>query len=184
LKPGDKFTIGDVTVLVAGVFASENASDEALIYTHLDFLQRARGLSDVGQVTQFEVHLAEGADPDAVRARLHRPAALLWDGRTTWALLDGHPADLAAEAAAAGLAPAGAPDLAGLPERWSIPAAAVAALPGDGHGPFVAEVGVGVVHRQRPQPARPADAGSLAIGRRLKAAFDPTGRLAPGRSPW
>lgn len=66
LKSGDKFTIGDVTVLVAGVFASANASDEALIYTQLDFLQRARGLSDVGQVTMLEVHLADGSDPDAI----------------------------------------------------------------------------------------------------------------------
>ncbi len=66
LKVGDKFTIGDVTVLVAGVFHSSDAAEEGLIYTHLDFLQRARGQSEVGVVTQLEVQLAEGADPDAV----------------------------------------------------------------------------------------------------------------------
>jgi putative ABC transport system permease protein len=37
-----------------------------LIYTHLDFLQRARGQAEVGVVTQLEVHLDDGADPDAV----------------------------------------------------------------------------------------------------------------------
>lgn len=66
LKTGDKFTIGDITVLVAGVFHSADAAEEGLIYTHLDFLQRARGQAEVGVVTQLEVHLADGADPDAV----------------------------------------------------------------------------------------------------------------------
>lgn len=75
LKPGDKFSIGDVTVLVAGVFCSSNAADEGLIYTHLDFLQRARGQNEVGMVTQLEVHLADTADPDelasAIDAQFH-----------------------------------------------------------------------------------------------------------------
>lgn len=67
---GEKFTIGDITVLVAGIFHSENAADEGLIYTHLDFLQRARGQEDVGTVTQLEVHLTDGADPDALAASI------------------------------------------------------------------------------------------------------------------
>lgn len=70
LAPGDKFTIGDITVLVAGVFTSENAADENLIYTHLDFLQRARGQEEVGTVTQLEVHLTDNADPDALAATI------------------------------------------------------------------------------------------------------------------
>lgn len=70
LSVGEKFTIGDVTVLVAGIVGSENAADESLIYTHLDFLQRARGQEEVGTVTQLEVHLADDADPDAVAASI------------------------------------------------------------------------------------------------------------------
>ena len=70
LKPGDKFTIGEIAVFVAGVFQSTNAADEALIYTHLDFLQRARGQNEVGMVTQLEVHLTDSADPDAVAATI------------------------------------------------------------------------------------------------------------------
>jgi putative ABC transport system permease protein len=66
LKTGDKFTIGDVTVQVAGVFSSSDAAEDALVYTHLDFLQRTRGQNEVGIVTQLEVHLAAGADPDKV----------------------------------------------------------------------------------------------------------------------
>ena len=66
LKVGDKFTIGEITVQVAGVFKSANVADEALIYTQLEFLQRARGAQDIGTVTQMEVHLSESATPDAV----------------------------------------------------------------------------------------------------------------------
>jgi hypothetical protein len=56
-------------------------------------------------------------------------------------------------------------------------------LPDDGHGDFVAEVGVGVVHRAVPQPARVVDAVIADLQTRVKEAFDPTGRLAPGRRP-
>lgn len=76
LKIGEKFSIGEVTVLVAGVFHSTEPSEDSLIYTHLDFLQRSRGPNEVGVVTQIEVHLAESADPDqisaAIDAKFHR----------------------------------------------------------------------------------------------------------------
>lgn len=64
LAAGDKFTIGNVSVVVAGVFKSDVAAQNNLIYTHLDFLQRARGANDVGTVTQLEVHLTDDANPD------------------------------------------------------------------------------------------------------------------------
>lgn len=70
LTVGQKFSIGDITVLVTGIFQAENAADEGLIYTHLEFLQRARGASDIGTVTQLEVHLADAADPDAIAAAI------------------------------------------------------------------------------------------------------------------
>lgn len=73
LSIGQKFSIGDITVYVTGIFQAENAADDGLIYTHLDFLQRARGLngqSDIGTVTQLEVHLTDAADPDAVSAAI------------------------------------------------------------------------------------------------------------------
>lgn len=115
---------------------------------------------------------------------LHRPAAALWDGTTTWVLLDGHPDDVAAQASGHDLVPAaGAPSLDGLDHRWSVPVAEVPALATDGHGPFVAQLGVGVVHRSSPQPAGAVDPSVRAIHDRVKASFDPTGRLAPGRSP-
>jgi len=70
ISVGDKFSIGDITVSVAGVFHSSKHADDNLIYTHLDFLQRARGKNDVGTVTQIEVHLNDDADGEAVAAAI------------------------------------------------------------------------------------------------------------------
>ncbi|MDG2383049.1 MAG: ABC transporter permease [Pirellulaceae bacterium] len=64
LSVGDKFTIGEVSVVVAGISKSNVAAENNVIYTHLDFLQRARGENDTGTVTQFEVRLDESADAE------------------------------------------------------------------------------------------------------------------------
>ncbi|HEV7281619.1 MAG TPA: ABC transporter permease [Pirellulaceae bacterium] len=66
ISVGDQFTIGDLSVQVAGIFSSSVPAEENLIYTSLEFLQYSRGLDRVGLVTQLEVSLAEEADPDAV----------------------------------------------------------------------------------------------------------------------
>ncbi len=66
LRVGDKFTVGELTVTVAGVFSASNPAVENTIYTPLEFLQYGRGLNSVGMVTQFEVKVADGADPVAV----------------------------------------------------------------------------------------------------------------------
>ncbi len=70
LVAGDKFTIGDVSVVVKGIFESSVAAEDNLVFTHLDFLQRTRGVNDAGTVTQLEVHLADNADPEAVAAKI------------------------------------------------------------------------------------------------------------------
>ncbi|TWT86712.1 ABC transporter permease YtrF precursor [Pseudobythopirellula maris] len=70
LNVGDKFTIGDVTVVVRGVFQSPTAAENNLILTQLEFLQRARGASDVGTVTQLEVHLNDTVDPEALAKQI------------------------------------------------------------------------------------------------------------------
>jgi putative ABC transport system permease protein len=66
LSPGQKFTIGGITVTVAGVFTGETAAEENLLYCHLDFLQRGKGRTGMGVVTQHEVQLNDDADPGAV----------------------------------------------------------------------------------------------------------------------
>jgi len=66
LKSGDQFSIGDISVKVAGIFESTVPSEENLIYTSLVFLQYTRGLDAAGLVTQHEVLLTQDADPDRV----------------------------------------------------------------------------------------------------------------------
>jgi len=66
LTPGQKFSVGEVTVTVAGVFTSADPAEENYLYCQLDFLQRTRSLNAVGLVTQFEVILREEASADRV----------------------------------------------------------------------------------------------------------------------
>lgn len=63
---GDKFSIGSLSVVVAGIFNSEDPAEENYIYSHLDFLQRSKGMNLVGTVTQLEVLLNENADADEI----------------------------------------------------------------------------------------------------------------------
>ncbi|MGH9188274.1 MAG: FAD-binding protein [Acidimicrobiales bacterium] len=127
-------------------------------------------------VPACERWFAGETDPFDLVRRLYRPASVLWDGATTWVLLDGHPADVEAQARLAGLPEAdGPPPLP--PHRWSVAPSSIRQLAGT----FVAEIGVGVVHHSQPTPPRSVDDAVLGLHRRLKDSFDPTGRLAPGR---
>jgi glycolate oxidase FAD binding subunit len=119
------------------------------------------------------------ADPFALRGRLHRPSAILWDGTTTWVLLEGHGGDVDAEAVACGtgFAEVDGPPPVPAAGRESLRPAALRSLT----GAFLAEIGVGVVHRPHPvEPAAP-DPSTRELQRRVKTLFDPTGRLNPGR---
>jgi glycolate oxidase FAD binding subunit len=50
----------------------------------------------------------------------------------------------------------------------------------DEYAPFVAEIGVGVVHHSQPAPTRAVDATVRALHDRIRHEFDPTARLNPG----
>ena len=65
IKVGDKFSIGDLSVNVAGIYDSDDPAEENYIYSHLEFLQRGKGMNLVGTVTQLEILLNEGVDPVA-----------------------------------------------------------------------------------------------------------------------
>jgi putative ABC transport system permease protein len=70
ISVGDKFSIGDLSVNVAGVFKSDDPAEENYIYSHLEFLQRGKGMNLVGTVTQLEILLNEGIDPLAISAEI------------------------------------------------------------------------------------------------------------------
>jgi glycolate oxidase FAD binding subunit len=115
-------------------------------------------------------------DPVDTFRRLYRPTSVLWDGTTTWVLLEGHPIDMAAAASGAGLVEAPGPPA--LPDggRWSISPTELKSL----QGTFVAEVGVGIVHHADPSPATEMRDAVRELHRRIKHNFDPTNRLNPG----
>lgn len=70
LVPGSQFSIGEMSVKVAGVFSSPVPAEENLIYTSLDFLQYGRGADFVGIATQLEVKLSEGTEPNELARRI------------------------------------------------------------------------------------------------------------------
>lgn len=122
-------------------------------------------------------------DPFALRRSLFGASSMLWDGVTTWVLLEGDAAEVNAGRAS-------------LPGAWisadvpTIPAGRASLRPRDvrslrdcGETGWLAEVGVGTVHGL----ARPTSTLSppvLALCADLKHAYDPAGRLNPGRQPW
>jgi FAD/FMN-containing dehydrogenase len=117
-------------------------------------------------------------DPWQVFATLYRPISVLWDGTATWALLEGHPTDIAEQAALAGLEPTEGPPPVPTGGRCSMPPSDVRTL--SGTSGFVAEIGVGVVHHTEPSPARMLAPAVAVLHQRLKHELDPDGRLNPG----
>jgi len=122
-------------------------------------------------------------DPWGLLGQLYRPTAVLWDGRVTWVLLDGHADDVAQQVRVGDLQEAdGPPELPG--HRWSMPPSELSSLATHEVGTFVAEIGVGIVHHERPAPTSPSpspvDPAVAALHARIKSEFDPSGRLNPG----
>lgn len=118
-------------------------------------------------------------DPWDVFASLYRPVSVLWDGEATWALLEGHPHDVAEQAALVEMDAVDGPPQLPTGGRWSVAPGELRALPATVER-FVAEVGVGVVHHEASAPARRLRPAIAALHQRLKHEFDPTGRLNPG----
>ena len=116
--------------------------------------------------------------PWAVVAQLFHPMSVLWDGESTWVLLEGHPDDVHEQAAATSLHRVDGPPTLPTAARWSVPPAELERLAGQTG--FVAEIGVGVVHHSQPAPVREQSPAVIALHARLKHEFDPTGRLNPG----
>ena len=143
---------------------------------------------------------ASTADPMRVFGSVHRPVSVLWDGLAVHVLLEGHPADVAEQAAAASLAVSDGPPPVPNGRFRVDPRRAVAAAGELEPGSFVVELGLGTVHvavEAVPEYAtdratdrttdratdRTTDRGVAAVEARVKARFDPADRLNPGRGP-
>lgn len=122
-------------------------------------------------------------DPFGLLATVYRPVAILWNGETTWIRLDGEPGDVDATADAGGLVEVAGPPARPGSHRWSLPPGMLGELSDLPPGPFLAEIGVGVVHAATPQPRAAPDPAVRALHDRIKAQFDPSNRLNPGRDP-
>ncbi|MFK8024424.1 MAG: FAD-binding oxidoreductase [Ilumatobacter sp.] len=119
-------------------------------------------------------------DPVELLDAVYRPVSMLWNGRTTWVRLDGVELDVEDAARHHQLVPVdGPPPLP--PHRWSLRPGELPTL-GEHDGAFVAEIGVGIVHRDRPRHVVEASDAIVGLHQRIAAAFDPTDRLNRGRS--
>ena len=119
----------------------------------------------------------EAGDPFTVFSALYRPVSVLWNGSRLWALLEGHLGDVAEQAARCGLVACEGPPELPSGSRRVVPPASIGALTGE----FVAEVGVGVVHHaEAVGDSAPRESSVTKLAARIKAEFDPTGRLNPG----
>ncbi|MEI8241177.1 MAG: FAD-linked oxidase C-terminal domain-containing protein, partial [Actinomycetota bacterium] len=136
-----------------------------------DVILRTRPLPPVSQWFSTSC-----TDPSSVFTRLYRPASVLWNGSSVWALLEGHALDVAEQAAAVGLLECSGPPALPVGSRRSVAPAVVTSLTGE----FVAELGVGVVHHAEASTTPPRSERVIALAKAMKDEFDPTGRLNPG----
>lgn len=116
-------------------------------------------------------------EPAEVLGSTYRPSCVLWDGATTWVLLEGHGEDIDATAgklALLGLTEAEPPVLPVGRGRWT------GRLPDGG----VLEVGSGVVHQPTDAAPSAVPDGIRNLATRMRTSFDPSGRLNPGRDPY
>jgi putative ABC transport system permease protein len=97
LKVGDRFRFGGIDIAVTGIYSSPEPIEESLILTHLEFLQRARSVSQLGTVTEFEVKVADPARAKAIAQEIDRALASSpapTDTRLKQAFLESATADL------------------------------------------------------------------------------------------
>lgn len=116
--------------------------------------------------------------PAEVERSCYRPSSILWDGSHSHVCLEGYGIDVDKEASDLvehGMIEVdGPPDLPPNRHRWS----------GELPKGAVLDVAIGVVHCHGSGAAPEVDPAVKVIADRLKANFDPQGRLNPGRDPY
>jgi len=141
-------------------------------------------------IPEVEVwHTVAGIDPSEVLRGCATSASILWDGSRTWVMNAGYGVDvdhdlqvLAEISAKAGVdqpVPSEPPELP--PHRWSRRPSEALSM-GSDDTPFVAEIGIGMVHVEHPVAPPPPDEVSVLVQNRVKQVFDPESRFNPGRS--
>lgn len=115
-------------------------------------------------------------DPSDLQRRLYRPVSMLWNGSTVWVLLEGHPLDVAEQAASSALVATDGPPALPTGSRRAVHPREVTSQSGS----FVAEVGVGIVHHADTWSPRPIDPRVRELSATIRREFDPSGRLNPG----
>ena len=70
LRAGEAFRFGNINVKVAGIFASAEPSEEGVVMTHLEYLQRAGPVNRLGTVTQFEVKIDDASHAKEISATI------------------------------------------------------------------------------------------------------------------
>ncbi len=128
----------------------------------------------------YEQWFTSTGDPWTLLTGLFRPTSVLWNGELTWVLLEGDAGDVAEMAERFDLTAVDAGPELPTGGRWSMPPSELTSLRVASPGSFVAEVGVGIVHHSRPRTERTSDPVRAELHRRIKAEFDPTGRLNVG----
>ena len=128
-----------------------------------------------------QLWMAGQCDPDELRRKLYWPCSILWDGQTVSLHLEGHESDVEAEAAVA--RSLGCETVDGPPPlpEYRVPVAALEAQ--EFRGRYLVQIGTGSAYVSEPGQVPDPDPAVVGLHRRLKAQFDPRGRLNPGRDP-
>ena len=121
-------------------------------------------------------------NPRELNSSIFQASTILWNGETTWVLLEGHAADIESRSEQFALRP--------VTEAPQVPnAGRLSKRPSDVYdmaGNFMAEVGVGVVHvgaGHSELTSSIESTGARQLHRAVKERMDPMNRLNPGRSP-
>ncbi len=117
-------------------------------------------------------------DPESIVAQLYRPISVLWDGTSTWVLLEGNRHDVETQAGQARLRRSDPPDELPTGGRWSVAPSELPALVGTGKS--LPSSGSGSFTTSIRKPPREIPDAIAELHRRVKHEFDPEGRLNPG----
>ncbi len=70
LHSGEAFRFGNINVKIAGIFASSEPSEDGVVLTHLEYLQRAGPVNRLGTVTQFEVRIDDASHAKEIASNI------------------------------------------------------------------------------------------------------------------